>query len=292
MGGRTVGGRTVGAIGLGAMPFSLHDPVPPERQAIATVHAALDAGVTLIDTADSYGPTARYGHNERIVAKALATYGGGDTDGVLVATKGGHTRTPDGGWGLDGGRAHLRRACEDSLTALGVEAIGLYQHHRPDPAVPYEETLGALRELREEGKIRLVGISNVDEARILQAVEILGPGGLASVQNEFSPQRPFSRVELELCGRLGIAFLPWAPLGGRGGASELTDSQSEFARVAEELGVSPYRVCLAWHLAQGEHVLPIPGCSRPATARDCAAAAELELTPEQLARLETAVRPG
>ncbi|GAA3794768.1 aldo/keto reductase [Streptomyces chiangmaiensis] len=282
---RSLGDLQVSAIGLGGMPLSLHTPVPDEQRAIATVHTALDAGVTLIDTADAYAPGYDVGHNERVIRKALATYGG-DTSGVLVATKGGHTRTPDGGWGLDGSPEHLRRACEASLTALGVEAIGLYQHHRPDPSVPYAESLGALRDLRDAGKLRLVGISNVDESQIRLALDILGPGGLASVQNEFSPAVRSSRPQLDLCGRLGIAFLPWSPLGGMQTAHALEAGQPAFADVAADLQASPQQVCLAWHLAQGEHVIPIPGCSRPQTARDSASAADLTLTPAQLALLE------
>ncbi|MEU1600894.1 aldo/keto reductase [Streptomyces sp. NPDC005708] len=282
---RSLGGLQVSAIGLGGMPFSLRTPVPDEQQAITTVHTALDTGVTLIDTADAYAPGYDMGHNERLIRKALATYGG-DTSDVLVATKGGHTRTPDGGWGLDGSPEHLRRACEASLAALGVEAIGLYQHHRPDPSIPYEETLGALRELRDAGKVRLVGISNVDETQIRLALDLLGPGGLASVQNEFSPAVRSSRPELDLCGRLGIAFLPWSPLGGMHNAIALGVGQPAFAAVATDLQVSPQQVCLAWHLAQGEHVIPIPGCSRPETAHDSALAADLTLTREQLAMLD------
>lgn len=281
---RSLGGIAVSAIGLGAMPLSLGERMPEEKQAIATIHAALDAGVTLIDTADAYAPGPDPGHNERLIAKALTNYGG-DTSGVLVATKGGHTRTPDGGWGLDGSPAYLRAACDASLLALGVEAIGLYQHHRPDPAVPYAETLGALRELRDEGKIRLVGISNANREQILLAQQILGPSGLASVQNEFSPTYRSSHAELQLCRDLGIAFLPWSPLGGMTHASALGSRHKAFATIAQARQVSPQRVCLAWHLAQGPHVIPIPGCTRPETLLDSLQAVELPLTEDELALL-------
>ena len=283
---RSVGDVSVGAIGLGAMPMSVRNPNVPEEQAVATVHAALEAGMTLIDTADAYAPdAASVGHNERLVAKALASYGG-DASTVLVATKGGHTRTPDGGWGLDGRPDYLRRACEASLEALGVEAIGLYQYHRPDPSVPYEETMGALSELRDAGKVRLVGISNANVEQIRTAQDVLGEGGLASVQNEFSPRFRSSLGELRYCAQQGIAFLPWSPLGGMGEASELGQRYAAFAGIAAELGISPQQVCLAWHLAQAPVVVPIPGASRPESARDSAAAASVRLTPEQLARLD------
>ena len=283
---RRIGDVDVSAIGLGAMPMSVRERNVPEEQAIATVHAALDAGVTLIDTADAYAPDEHsVGHNERLVAKALATYGG-DTSDVLVATKGGHTRTAGGDWGLDARPEYLRRACDASLKALGVETIGLYQYHRPDPRVPYAESIGALEELRRAGKVRLVGISNADLEQIRIAQEVLGEGGLASVQNEFSPRFRSSEDELRYCGEQGIAFLPWSPLGGMSEARELGERSAAFAEVAGELGVSPQQVCLAWELAKAPTVIPIPGASRPESVRDSAAAAALTLDDDQLARLD------
>ncbi|HEU0102899.1 MAG TPA: aldo/keto reductase [Mycobacteriales bacterium] len=279
---RRLAGRPVSAIGLGAMPLSIGER-PDEERALRTVHAALDAGVTLIDTADAYCLGHReVGHNERLVAKALAAYGG-NVDDVLVATKGGHTRPPDDSWGLDGSPAYLRSACEASLRALGVEAIGLYQYHRPDPAVPYAESIGALEELRQEGKIQLVGISNADVDQIELAMQTTQ---LAAVQNEFSPAFRSSRAELDLCARHGIAFLPWSPLGGMSAAATLGDAHVAFADVARKRGVSPQQVCLAWELAQADVVLPIPGASRPESITDSAAAADVELSADELSRLD------
>ena len=281
---RRLADLTVSAIGLGAMPLSVEGR-PDEDRAVRTVHAALDAGVTLIDTADAYAlGHAEVGHNERLVADALRRWGG-DRDAVLVATKGGHTRPPDDSWALDGSPEHLRAACEASLRALGVEAIGLYQFHRPDPAVPYAESVGALEELRGEGKIRLVGISNADPDQIELAMQTTR---LAAVQNEFSPAFRSSLPELELCARHGIAFLPWSPLGGMSAASRLGQEHAAFAEVARERGVSPQQVCLAWELAQADVVLPIPGASRPESISDSAAAADLVLSPDELARLDAA----
>lgn len=282
---RTIGDTRVSAIGLGAMNLSMGERAPAEPEAIAVIHAALEAGVTLIDTADAYAPGPDVGHNERLVAKALSTFGG-DTSHVLVATKGGHTRTADGDWGLNGSAEYLRRACDASLTALGAEVIGLYQHHRPDPEVPYEETIGALRDLRDAGKIRMAGISNADLDRIRLAQQILGPGGLAAVQNEFSPRFRSSQGELDHCDSQGIAFLPWAPLGGLRDAGQLGSRHAAFARIAEERGVSPQQVCLAWQLAKGEHVIPIPGSSRKETVLASLKAVDLVLSGEELARLD------
>ncbi|MBZ6232440.1 aldo/keto reductase [Streptomyces olivaceus] len=280
---RTIGDRTVSAIGLGGMPMSIEGRPDAERS-IATVHAALDAGVTLIDTADAYHRDANeVGHNEELVARALREYGAGAAD-VLVATKGGHLRPGDGTWTRNGDPAYLKRAAKESARRLGVEAIGLYQFHRPDPAVPYAESVGALRDLLDEGVIEMAGISNADIAQIDEAREVLG-GRLASVQNQWSPAFRSSLQELEHCAGLGIAFLPWSPLGGIANAKDLAERHGVFQRVADETGASVYRVTLAWHLALAPVVVPIPGASRPASIRDSAAAADLELTADQVALL-------
>ncbi|RPF26849.1 aldo/keto reductase [Georgenia muralis] len=281
---RRIGDRPVSAIGLGGMPMSIEGR-PDEARSIATVHAALDAGITLIDTADSYhrDPTD-VGHNELLIAKALRLAGASAAD-VLVATKGGHRRPGDGTWTKQGDAAYLRKACEASLQRLDVEAIGLYQFHRPDPAVPYEESVGAIRDLLDEGKILMAGISNADPDQIRLAQEILG-GRLVSVQNQFSPSFRSSEPELEQCAEMGIAFLPWSPLGGISRAGELGSTHATFAEVAAERGVSPQQVALAWELAKADVVIPIPGASRPESVLDSVAAVELELTAEELARLD------
>jgi aryl-alcohol dehydrogenase-like predicted oxidoreductase len=284
---RRIGDVDVSAIGLGAMPMSIEGR-PEERRAIATIHAALEAGVTLIDTADAYHLPDEGGHNESLIAKALATYGG-DTTAVLVATKGGHLRLGDGSWILNGSSAHLKRACEASLKRLGVEAIGLYQFHRPDPAVPYAESIGALRDLLDEGKIIMAGISNADPEQIRQASAILD-GRLASVQNQFSPAFRSGEPELRLCAQMGIAFLPWSPLGGISRAGDLGTVHGAFHRVAQRRGVTPQQVCLAWMVAKSPTVVPIPGASRPETIRDSAAAADLTLTDDEIADLDATGR--
>lgn len=281
---RRIGEREVGAIGLGAMPMSIEGR-PDEARSIATIHAALDAGVTLIDTADAYHLHSNdVGHNETLIAKALAAYGG-DTSGVLVATKGGHLRPGAGTWSLDGSPKHLREACDASLARLGVDAIGLYQFHRPDPKVPYADSIGAIAELLDAGKIRMAGISNADPDRIRLANDILG-GRLVSVQNRYSPSFRSSEPELRLCDEMGIAFLPWSPLGGISRAADLGSSFGVFAKVAAAHGVSPQQVCLAWMLAKSPVVVPIPGSSRPETIRDSAAAVDLVLTDDELASLD------
>src|SRR3954469_1748440 len=202
-------------IGLGGMPMSLASR-PAEERSIRTIHAALDAGVNLIDTADAYSADDRdIGHNEELIARALE----GRRDGVIIATKGGMTRARDESWHVDGSPEHLREACEESLTRLRTDRIDLYQFHRPDPDVPYAESVGALKELQAEGKIRWIGISNATTDQIREAA---GIAELVSVQNQLSLEftSPLEKGELQLCDERGIAFLPWSPLGGIGRAGE------------------------------------------------------------------------
>lgn len=280
---RRLGAVEVGAVGLGEMPLSVQGR-PDEDRALATVRAALEAGVTLIDTADAYslGPED-FGHGEELTARLLRRLGAG-TGEVVVATKGGHTRTADGGWDLDGRPEYLEQAALASLRRLGTDAIDLLQLHRPDPKVPYAESVGALAELHQRGIVRMVGLSNADPEQIRLSRDILGDA-LVAVQNECSPRFRSSEPEIRLCDALGLAFLAWSPLGGMAAAAALGDDHAAFAEIAVERGVSPQRVCLAWMLAKAPVVIPIPGASRPETIRDSAAAADLELSPAELARL-------
>jgi aryl-alcohol dehydrogenase-like predicted oxidoreductase len=283
---RSIGNVQVSAIGLGGMPMSIEGR-PDRARSVATIHAALEAGVTLIDTADAYHLHAdEVGHNETLIAEALASYGG-DTSDVLVATKGGHLRPGDGSWTVNGDPSYLKQACEASLKRLGVEAIGLYQYHRPDPKVPYADAVGALAELLDAGKIAMAGISNANVDQIRQAQEVLG-GRLVSVQNQFSPAFRSSLAELQLCDELGIAFLPWSPLGGISRAGGLGTRFAAFQEIADDRGVSPQQIALSWELAQAPIVVPIPGSSRPETIRDSVLAVDVALTPEEITRLDDA----
>ena len=283
---RTIGDVQVSEIGLGGMPMSIEGR-PDEARSIATIHAALELGVTLFDTADAYHLTATdVGHNESLIAKAIASWGG-DTSAVLVATKGGHLRPGDGSWTQDGRPEYLKQAAEASLNRLGGEAIGLYQFHRPDSSVPYADSIGALRDLLDAGTIRQAGISNANPEQIRLAQEVLG-GRLASVQNQFSPAFRSSEPELELCDELGIAFLPWSPLGGITSAAALGDRFAAFGKVAADRGITPQVVCLAWELAKSPRVIPIPGASRPESITNSVQAAEVTLTADELSMLDGA----
>ena len=278
---RLIGDRKVSALGLGAMPMSVREHNDP-AQAFETIRTAIEVGVTLIDTADAYSwDESEFGHNELVVADALRRLDATDT--VLVATKGGHTREGRD-WEPDGSPDHLARACRESLRRLGVERIGLYQHHRPDPQVPYAETMGGLKQLHDEGLVEMVGLSNASPEQIREARGILGEA-LVAVQNQYSPRFRTSEPEIALCEELGLAFLAWSPLGGMSEAGELGERWTAFTEVADKHGVSPQQIALAWELARSECVIPIPGASRPESVRDSAAAVHLQLDDDDLARL-------
>ena len=284
---RTIGTAAVYPVGLGGMPMSIEGR-PDRQRSVSAIHAAIEAGVTLIDTADAYNRDAgETGHNESLISEALKTYGS-DSSHVMVATKGGLIRPGDGSWRRNGDPAYLKEAAKASAKRLGVEAIGLYQFHRADPRVAYTDSIGALAELLDEGVIRMAGISNAEVAMIDAANEVLG-GRLVSVQNQFSPRFATTWAELKHCADKGIAFLAWSPLGGISAAGSLGQRHAAFQEVATAHGVSPQQVTLAWELALFDVVIPIPGSSRPETAKDSAAAAQLELTAEQIRALNAAV---
>ena len=262
-----IGDRSVGAIGFGTAPLAFKDV--SIDQAVATIRAAVDSGVGLIDTALAYTRPGLESFAEAVVAKALA--GGID---VLVATKGGHRRAGDA-FPVDARPASLRADCEVSLRTLGVDTIGLYQLHHVDPRVPLVESVGALEELRTEGKIGMIGLSNVDIAQIEQARAV---GPIVSVQNRLSYGDRDDLATAEYCGRRGIAYLAYMPLHGSGDAGAVR-------AVAERHGVSRERVRLAWLLAQGPHIVALVGASRPETIADSTAAASLWLNDDDLRRL-------
>lgn len=276
---RTIADLTVSCIGLGGMPLSIAGR-PDRGQAIDVIRAAVDAGMTLIDTADVYClDDDDIGHNERLIAEALD----GISSEVVVATKGG-LRRPGGAWTTDGRPEHLRAACEASLVALRRDVIDLYQLHAPDDDVPLADSVGELARLCEAGKIRHVGLSNVDVAEIEEARTIVE---IASVQNRCNlfDTKSFANGVVDHCMAEGIAFLPHSPVGGhRGHARAGTDP--DVVAIAGELGASPYEVLLAWLLAAGDQIIPIPGASKISSARSSARAADLELPAEALERLD------
>jgi aryl-alcohol dehydrogenase-like predicted oxidoreductase len=274
---------TVSAVGYGGMHLSIQDR-PPEAEALRVLGAVLDAGVTLIDTADGYCLDEREaGHNERLIARALAAHS--TRAEVVVATKGGVVRS-GGRWDTDGSPAHLRAACDRSLRALGVERIALYQLHAPDPKVPFEESVGALAELRQAGKIRWVGLSNVSVAQIRSAEAVVP---VTSVQNRLNPffREALTTGVLSYCTARGIGFLAYSPTGGGRLHRKLPD-HPVLAPMARRLGVSAHVLALAWALAQSPAVLVIPSARRVEHALDSLGAADLTLSPEDLDSLDRA----
>lgn len=286
---RTIGDLVVSAVGLGCMPLSTSAMLDERDRAIATIHAALDLGITLLDTANIYAPTwDAVGHNERLVAEALRTRPDRGAQDVVVTTKGGITRAAGEQWGRDASRAALLAAAEASLAALELDVIPLYQFHRHDPSMTYEAQLRALAAVQEAGLAARLGLSNCTLAELELALDILGgpgDGGVVSVQNEFSPRYREDADVLDRCTELGIAFLPWSPLGGAEQARDVGSRYAAVAEVAQEAGCTPQEAVLAWLRQTSPVMIPIPGASRPATVASIVRALDVELTPDQLERL-------
>ncbi len=274
----------VTTIGFGGMPLSIAGR-PEEPQAIRTIHAVLDAGLTLIDTADVYCLDDRdTGHNERLIARALAAWTG-DRSRIVVATKGGLTR-PGGSWERNARPEHLRGACDASLKALGVARIDLYQLHAPDGAVPFAESVGVLAELRSAGKIRWVGLSNVSVGEIDEARAIVP---ITTVQNRLNPffREAITEGVVPYCERNGIGFLAYSPVGG-GRLNKKLPSHPALLPIAKRHGISPHAVAIAWVMAQGKTVFPIPAARTPEHARDALTAGDVTLSREDVAAIDRA----
>jgi aryl-alcohol dehydrogenase-like predicted oxidoreductase len=266
------------------MHLSIQDR-PPEEQGIRVIQAALDAGVSFIDTADVYCLDEHdVGHNERLVAEALRRWSG-DRERVIVGTKGGVTR-PHGRWETNGSPGHLRAACERSLLALGVERIDLYQLHAPDPRVPFAESVGAFAELRSEGKIRWVGLSNVSVAQIREAEAIVP---VTTVQNRLNPffREALAEGVVAHCTERGIGFLAYSPTGG-GRLNRKLPAHPVLQPMAARLGTTPHALVLAWVLARSPAVMVIPSARSVEHALDSVSAAELQLSEADLAAITTA----
>jgi aryl-alcohol dehydrogenase-like predicted oxidoreductase len=271
-------------VGYGGMHLSIQDR-PPKEQGIRVIHAALDAGVSFIDTADVYCLDENdIGHNERLVAAALATRPS-DRARVIVGTKGGVTR-PRGQWETDGRPEHLREACERSLRALGVERIDLYQLHAPDPKVPFAASVGTLADLQRQGKIRWVGLSNVSVSQIREAEGIVR---VTSVQNRLNPffREALAEGVVAYCADHGIGFLAYSPTGG-GRLNHKLPAHPVLQPTAARLGVTPHALVLAWVLSLSPAVIVIPSARTVDHAVDSARAAELELSEAELAAITAA----
>ena len=298
---RTLGPFEITPVGLGCMPLSMATDrnkwiLDDREHAIGVIHAALDAGVQLLDTADIYAPAWNaMGHNERIVGEAFRTWGGTEEAKakVVIATKGGITRAPgDNWWGVPGRNAsqhYLYRAVEASAAKMGLSKIPLWQHHRLDTSITFEEQFENVLSLKEHGYVETIGLSNVNAEQLRRAIKIGGTpeqGGVISVQNEFSPRYRLSADVIDICTEYGIAFLPWSPLGGGSNFEKIATGEfGAFDRIAAEKGVSAYAITIAWHLNQFPTSIPIPGASKAASILDSLSGASIELSAQEIAEL-------
>jgi pyridoxine 4-dehydrogenase len=264
------GDLVVRRMGYGAMRITgsgvWREPADPDR-AKAALRRVVELGVNFIDTADSYGPDV----SERLIAETLHPY----PDDLVIATKGGLVRPGPGRWDADGRPEHLRAACEGSLRRLRLDQIPLYQLHRPDPRVPLAESLGALVRLKDEGKIRHIGISNVSEEQLREAQRITP---IVSVQNRYNATDRKSEPVIDACELEQIAFLPWAPI-------QQADGNPAVAEAAKRHDASPRQIVLAWLLARSPQMLPIPGSGSPEHVEANVAAASIELSPDEVAAI-------
>jgi len=275
----TIGGDlTVNRLGFGAMRVTgsgVWGPPADREAAIAVLRRAVELDVSLIDTADSYGP----GVSEELIAEALHPY----PEGLVIATKGGLERTGPGEWPRNGRPEHLRNACEGSLRRLRVDRIDLYQLHSPDRDVPYADSVGALKELQEEGKIRHIGISNVTVQQLAQARSIVD---VVTIQNRFNLTDRRSADVLAACEHDGLGFFPWFPLA----AGDLARPGGVVDEIAARHDATPGQVALAWLLVRSDVMLPIPGTGSVAHLEENVAAAQLELSDEEVEQLDSAGR--
>ena len=261
------GDLTVNRMGFGAMRITgsgVWGEPPSRDQALATLRRVVELGVNFIDTADSYGPSV----SEELIAEALYPY----PDDLVIATKGGQLRPGPNRWEPDGRPEHLREACEGSLRRLRLEQIPLYQLHRLDPRVPLAESLGVLAELKDEGKIRHIGISNVTEEQFREAERSVP---LVSIQNRFNVTDRASAPLVDLCEQEDLVFLPWAPIQQAG-------RKAAVAVAAQRRGVTERQIVLAWLLASSPAILPIPGTGSPEHAEENVAAVSIDLSRDEL----------
>ncbi|MFG1606706.1 aldo/keto reductase [Actinoplanes sp. NPDC049265] len=268
------GDLTVNRLGYGAMRVTgdgIWGPPKDRDQAVAVLRRVVELGVNFIDTADSYGPDV----SEELIAEALHPY----PEDLVIATKGGLTRTGPGQWPLNGRPEHLREACEGSLRKLRLEQIPLYQFHRPDPSVPLEDSIGAIVELKNEGKIRHIGVSNFDEQQ-LRTAQALTP--IVSIQNRYNIDDRSSESLVDLCEQERITFLPWAPIQDHHGNATVQ-------RLAREHDATPYQIVLAWLLARSPAMLPIPGTGSIGHLEENVAAAAIKLSQADVAAITGAV---
>jgi pyridoxine 4-dehydrogenase len=269
-----LGDRTVNRMGFGAMRITgtgIWGPPADRDECIRVLRRAVELGVNFIDTADSYGPNV----SEELIAEALYPY----PEGLVIATKAGMVRPGPGRWLPSGHPDHIRKACDGSLRRLRLEQIDLYQLHRPDPKVPFEDSLGTMNELQASGKIGLVGLSNINAKQLAAALPI---AGVVSVQNRYNVTDRHSEAVLDACEAAGLAFLPWRPYA----AGDLAKPGSPLAEAAKRHGATPGQLALAWLLHRSPFMLPIAGTSKVAHLEENVGATAIELSDDDLRALD------
>jgi len=264
-------------IGFGSMKASFEPTAENYETTIQALHAALDAGVRFFDTADIYAPSWKdFGHNEKLVAEAIRTYQG-DKTGLVVATKGGITRGPGEVWGRNATLDYLLRAAEASAGRLGVSELAVWQHHRLDPNMPFERQLESLVGMKQRGIFQQLGVSNYSASQLRRAIEVVGP--IYSVQNQLSPVYRQEMDVIEVCEEFGIIYLPWSPMKG-------VETVPVLSQVGSEVSASPYAVAVAWLKSLSKQMLVMPGVSRVESALDAIGGISLQLSDDQLQRIE------
>ncbi len=279
-------GLFLNPIGLGTWPLS-KEGRPSEQEGIKILLTALDAGINFIDTADSYClDDNEFGYCERLIAQALKLrkY----STAITIGTKGGCTR-PNGGWGSNGHPEYLKKACEASLKALEIECIDLYQLHAPDRTIPWQETIGALADLKKAGKIKNIGLSNVTLSDIKQAQKLVD---IVSVQNRCNPFDLSSFAEIiPYCEKNDLTFFAYCPVGGPENGKHLISEHPLLIKVANECGKTPFQVALAWLLAKSPVIIPIPGATKTSSVLSSTAVIKFSLNSKQLLELESLTNP-
>ncbi|MEY2676398.1 MAG: hypothetical protein RL510_418 [Actinomycetota bacterium] len=267
----------LGSLGFGFMKASFGASESNRASTIEAIHEAISQGVVLFDTADIYAPSwDSFGHNEKLLAEAIRTYNG-DASNLLIATKGGITRQPGELWGRNASLDYLLRAAEASAGRLEISTIPLWQHHRLDPKMRFEDQLENLAKLKQYGLIERIGVSNYSAKQLQRAVEVIGD--VFSVQNQLNPAYRQELDVLEVCEQHGIAYLPWSPTKG----ARANDAQAIVKELADEKGVSTYAIAIAWLRSLSPSIVPIPGITRIESVRDSLNG--VELSQDELSRL-------
>lgn len=294
---RRVGQWNVSPICLGTMPISWAPMVDHREQAIATIHAALDAGVTLLDSANIYAPSwDQTGYSERLVSEALESWDAPakDKSNIIVATKGGIIVTAEGGR-RDASYEHLREACIASIKALSTDKIDLYYLHWPASTPSFETQVENMMRLQQEKLVTSVGFSNISAAQLEVALDVGGSveqGGIVAVQNEFSPRYRANEDMIDLTAHNGIAYFPWSPFGGADRAHQMGSQYAPFSEIGSKHGVSAYQIALAWLLKRSPNIIHIPGSTRPETISDSVGATNVRLSDAEFKQLSETIPEG